>query len=192
MEATIDLDAEVKPSMKVKAVTAIHTFGTRAQKRAVASGAATRRGIVRVGKGIKNQIMDPYTTTKMLGTLAIMGVTFVGQCYIAYMAALTILLATGSIWLCFAAAFAASFTYQVAVANHVYRAARRYAIHSQNYNTFKDLGDQLVERLDFSGLKEQLAGAGSIFKDLDAWQPRTTAPMDLEDLEIDDDLPEGD
>lgn len=196
METTTDLTEEVKPSTKVRAVAMLSRYGTRAQKRAVASGAATKRGLTRLGKGIKNQIVEPYTATKMVGCILLLGATFILQCYVAYIVALTVLLSTGSILLCFMGALTASFAYQLVVTNRVARAITRYA-EGARYQQFSAgvamTGDDIIATIVGNGFSMPDFSNGEVAslgfeQNPEFWRHYGQSMTD----DIDDDLPETD
>lgn len=119
---------------KVRVVGILARTGTRAQKRFVAAGHATKRGVWTLGRGIKNQITLPYSALKMTVAGATILMLIVGAFLLAFYVTLAALIAWESIVLAVCAALVATVLYQLMVVQPIALLIRQYAENAAMHN----------------------------------------------------------
>lgn len=153
------IDGDLPPTKRVKMVAIIQRFGTRAQKRAVAAGRATRVGLKESGKWAKNQITQPYSTTKSLFVAMGLGMAIGGMFLVAMYAAMWAAVTFGALWITFLVAFFAAVLYQLAVLTPIAMAVAKYNTNAEEYYTRQAMGP-LLEKDSLNNLFSQFLVGG--------------------------------
>lgn len=144
-----DVIDDLPPSKRVKAVTAIHQFGTRAQKRAIAGGKVTGSKIRQGLRWTGRQFTQPYTTTKIIFAGMALGLAVGGMFIFAYAIAIWAVATWGSLWITFAMAFLGSVAWHLGIVSPTAYCVEKYTNNAQTYALSETIAD--FGKLDLSG-----------------------------------------